>query len=505
MSACSSRAFVALAALAALGGCATSAPPPSREVAPDSLVARCERLYATLDAAVARAGVGDGGAARIAEFPYVRVDRFLASFRAAPLDDAAHRAWVDSLISLDRDARRAELDNLPPAARPAVMGRLSDDGWPGVAPGVLVEGCSRALRDHDLATASGRDRLRGAAHVPDDYDTWKRIVGLYALASVPFAYGVSRYQAGVQATFDTPLEQLPVSGKLVRYAPRESVTLTAIEVAAILAGAATGPLGIPRPEGAPLERLTSAFAPVLEIDESDANDRPGFPTPGEGGPPTVDVGRPMAFTRVAYARVGEHVLLQLVYSFWFPARPERSPLDPLAGRLDGLTWRVTLAPDGNPVLFDTMHNCGCYHMFFPTPRVRLRGQPYTIEETAFAPQRLPALPPGDRIVLRIASGTHYLERITLAAPDGAGARGYGLTGDDTLRSLRGPDGTHQSLFRGDGIVPGTERGERWLFWPMGIREPGAMRQWGRHATAFVGRRHFDDPGLIARYFEIDLP
>jgi hypothetical protein len=31
-----------------------------------------------------------------------------------------------------------------------------------------------------------------------------------------------------------------------------------------------------------------------------------------------------------------------------------------------------------------------------------------------------------------------------------------------------------------------------------------MRQWGRHATAFVGRRHFDDPRLVERYFEIDL-
>ncbi|MNC92616.1 hypothetical protein D3C83_90760 [compost metagenome] len=49
-------------------------------------------------------------------------------------------------------------------------------------------------------------------------------------------------------------------------------------------------------------------------------------------------------------------------------------------------------------------------------------------------------------------------------------------------------------------MPGTERGERWLFWPMGVPEPGAMRQWGRHATAFVGRRHFDDPGLLERYF-----
>jgi hypothetical protein len=36
---------------------------------------------------------------------------------------------------------------------------------------------------------------------------------------------------------------------------------------------------------------------------------------------------------------------------------------------------------------------------------------------------------------------------------------------------------------------------------MGIRSPGAMRQWGRHAVAFVGRRHFDDPRLIEALFE----
>jgi hypothetical protein len=28
-----------------------------------------------------------------------------------------------------------------------------------------------------------------------------------------------------------------------------------------------------------------------------------------------------------------------------------------------------------------------------------------------------------------------------------------------------------------------------------------MRQWGTHATAFVGRRHFDDADLIERRFE----
>jgi hypothetical protein len=35
---------------------------------------------------------------------------------------------------------------------------------------------------------------------------------------------------------------------------------------------------------------------------------------------------------------------------------------------------------------------------------------------------------------------------------------------------------------------------------MGIARAGAMRQWGRHATAFVGQRHFDDARLIEERF-----
>jgi hypothetical protein len=49
-------------------------------------------------------------------------------------------------------------------------------------------------------------------------------------------------------------------------------------------------------------------------------------------------------------------------------------------------------------------------------------------------------------------------------------------------------------------MPGTERGERYFFWPTGVESAGQMRQWGHHATAFVGRRHFDDPRLLDSYF-----
>jgi hypothetical protein len=494
---------LALLAVAALGGCAGLPPAAPRAAAADSLVARCERLYAVLDEAVAAAGVRDGGEARVAGFPYLRADRLLASYHGAPLDDAGLQFWVDALVDVDRVARRAELDNLPRADRPSVTARLVADGWPHADPAVLIEGCSRTLRDHDLANPRSVARLRAAVRVPDDYETWQRVVGLYAFTSMPFAYGVSRYEAEVRATYRTSLERLPVRGTLVRYAPRESAALSAADVAAILVRSAANPLGIPRPASEDLARLVAGFAPVLEVDEVDRNDHVGSPVWRADGVPGVDTARPVAFVRAAQTRVGDRVLLQIVYSFWFPARPRTSALDLLGGEVDGVTWRVTLAPDGNPLVFDTMHNCGCYHMFFPTPRATLRDQPYTIEEQALVAQQLPVLAPSDRVVLRLASRTHYVERVTVAA--GAAAppdRGYAIGDYEALRSLPLADGERRSFFRPDGIVPGTERGERWVFWPMGVPEPGAMRQWGRHATAFVGRRHFDEPRLIERYFAL---
>jgi hypothetical protein len=75
---------------------------------------------------------------------------------------------------------------------------------------------------------------------------------------------------------------------------------------------------------------------------------------------------------------------------------------------------------------------------------------------------------------------------------------------DELRSLPHPGGAHASAFGPQGLIAGTERLERFFFWPMGIASAGAMRQWGRHATAFVGRRHFDDADLLERRFELDL-
>jgi hypothetical protein len=139
-------------------------------------------------------------------------------------------------------------------------------------------------------------------------------------------------------------------------------------------------------------------------------------------------------------------------------------------------------------------------MFFPTARVKLLPAQQPVIEWAFVPLKLPALAPPQRVVVRIASRTHYV--VNLRPDADASGISYQYADDNDLRALPAADHGTRSAFGPDGIVPGTERGERYLFWPMGIDNSGAMRQWGTHATAFIGRRHFDDADLIERRFEL---
>ena len=119
------------------------------------------------------------------------------------------------------------------------------------------------------------------------------------------------------------------------------------------------------------------------------------------------------------------------------------------------------------------------------------------------PTALPAIKIGQSVQVRLAASSHYL--VDIRAHDEVQSTTdirYQLRDDNDLRALPLAGNASKSLFESDGLIAGTERGERFLFWPMGIASPGAMRQWGTHATAFVGRRHFDDADLIEQRFEL---
>ena len=483
--------------LAGLTGCGTW-PQPLAD--PAHAPSPCDAAFAAVDQAVAQARLQDAESSRVPGFPYLRVSRFLASFRHE-VSDTDLPSWTDALLRLDRTARAVEVAQLPAEAQRQLRESIA-----------ALPACATTLRDRDLAQASRRAALRDAAAVPDDYVTGLRIAGLYWLTRLPFALGVDRYQAGVLSTFNEPVAERPVEGRIVRYTPATTETAQTAQTAGLAATTKrvqqAGQRFAP-PDPADLARMLEAHAPVFEVDEALPEDRVGSLQRDAAGKAVVATDRATVYGRVAFTRFDGRVLPQVVYTAWFPARPKTGPLDLLGGDFDALVWRVTLGDDGAPLLYDSMHACGCYHQFFPTPRVALRPRPASLDEGALVPQTLPAVAAGTPVRLRIASRSHYLVGIGLEKDPGsdppADERRYALAPEADLWSLAAADGTRRSLYGPDGLVPGSERGERWLFWPMGIREPGAMRQWGRHATAFIGRRHFDDADLLDRYFTPTAP
>jgi hypothetical protein len=429
------------------------------------------------------------------------VSRFLASYAQEELNDARFADWLKRMAALGMGGYTVELGNLSVEQAERLAHALwnVDARYAWARPAVAE--CTARLAALDAADPGQRAALRQAARVSDEYATWQRIVGLYWLTRVPFAAGVRRWQDETSAVFARAPDAAP-RGRLRAHVPPEG-RLSRERLAAVLERSAANPLRIPDPGRDDLELLYRTFAPEFVVDIAGEADEPGELGWGEADTPRIVTRRPVVYSRVSHTRYGGRALLQLNYSIWFPARPRVSEHDLLGGELDAVLWRVTLAPDGTPWVYDSMHLCGCYHLFFPTAQAASRPQPDTIDETAFVPHRLPRMDPGSRVVLRLASGTHYLEAVTLVAPQARGGIEYIFAEDDTLRSQPRPQGGRRSVFRPDGIVPGSERGERYWYWPMGVPEPGAMRQWGRHATAFVGRRHFDDPDLLERNFLLD--
>ncbi len=483
------RATIVLYILVLLTGCAGSG---FKRADPGPAVRECMEFFAGADHIVREAGVRDRESAPVSGFPYLRSNRYLGSLGQRPLTPDEFEAWVDRLLGLDREARRIEYRNLAAedrmrlAADPPTFERQLDD-------------CARVLRRHDRDDAAARAALAAAAEPPSSYSTAQRVFGIYPLTSAFFHAGVRGLHRELQQDFERPLDELPVRGRLVRYGPPDGgAILTRDEVALVLARATRNPLGIPEPLGTDRQRLFKTYAPVWEVDLVSDDDRIGAPA-WRGDEPVVDVQRPLVYTRTSHTRFEGRTLLQLNYVVWFPARTRDGRIDLLAGRLDGLIWRVTLAPDGTPLIYDSIHNCGCYHMFFPGGRLEFAADSDRGQEPLLIPQRLTDNPRA-RSIVRLAAGNHYIQRVY--ADTGGKNTTYELARYRALRALPGGPGHHRSLFDAEGLVPSSARGERWFLWPSGVKSPGAMRQWGHHAVAFLGTRHFDDPDLMARHFRL---
>lgn len=455
----------------AITGCAVR---PSPDMPVVAVSDRCERVFQRWGRSVEDEGRVDVQDWSPPGFPYLRFDRFLASFDLTGLSPAQRRDWLARAQEKADRAWHFELQGGPPEAE----SWLAD-----------LQRCAASAVTALSASPELWPELQQAAQVPDSYSTPAQVMGVF-----PLIAPIVRWRANVTMgeLADRFGDESVIAGWR-RYVPEQTVMAPGSTSEVYRRDS----LGVPMLGEGELRALILQHAPSWRIDTRDLNDVPGVPGRAENGRLQFQP-QPVVYTQLGYAYLDGVILPQLTYQIWFPARPSETALDIYAGALDGFLWRVTLDSTGRALMYDTIHPCGCYHQWLlvedglrPRPSVDLEAEQLWI---------LGPVPRGfGAPVLSLSAGDHQLLAVDFSAPANARVRTqeYRL---QPLDSLRGQTPSGGRLYGEGGLIAGTERPERFLLWPTGVVSAGAMRQWGHHAVSFVGRRHFDDPSLPDRYF-----
>ena len=474
-----------------LAGCAMlPLPTRSDRIGETGPLGSCADFFASLDKRTEEAGVIDPGVFRVKNYPYLRVNRFIASFRDEIDEKAAFSVWVDRMQALDQDARKYEIANLPSSAGAALD---SVNHKTGLYSKVVT--CGDLLKTADFQNVKHQEELRKNVSVPDDYIAFRRVLGIYPFTSLFVSHGVSNWHAEAQKRFSL---EPPVNWQTIRYVQGQKIDISSLRQ--IVMPTRRDALGIPVHSPEERKALFRMHAPVWEIQLQGDFDRIGAPIWTGQGILDINTDQPLTYTMLSFTRFGKKILTQLNYIIWFPSRPKEGALDIYGGLLDGLNYRVTLDHNEEPLIYETMHNCGCYYKAYPTNRLQVR------EKSDYAEPPLIFKAPEvnlskDFMTVTMASRTHYVQHLYLSSRELQPTMAvYSLSDYNQLRSLPYLKDDRRSMFSQNSIVPGSERLERFILWPTGVLSPGAMRQWGRHAVAFVGKRHFDDPFFMDRMF-----
>ncbi len=458
----------------------------------DPAVRECLRAFEADERRIKRAGVVDAQYRRIRGYPFLRTNRFTASLTDRLNTFSATGAWIARLSELDSRGRAIEHLNLS-----ADRSRFESDQ-------VRLDRCRQLLTEQLASDPVQVKEIRNRTRVPDNYQIWSRRLGLYPITSWFVLRGVERLQAREGAKFDQATKaQKFHSRQKFGLRSTESLAPANIDEPAVAEDA----LGVPKLSQQRLAELFRRHQPVWSIDVQTSDDLIGTvhydgDGDGDGDGDRIDVSTQTAtvYTELTYTRFKGEILIQLNYTIWFPSRPKSGVFDILGGYLDGITWRVTLNSKTQVLFADAMHNCGCYYMAFPSQALQKRDRNVRLEEPLWIPKVI-SPDPASRAVIEVSSATHYIENVYYAKEVQI-ENPITVAAYDELRALATHGGGRKSMFSSEGIVTHSERGERWLLWPMGIQSAGAMRQQGHHPIAFVGRRHFDDPELIETYFDL---
>jgi hypothetical protein len=473
--------------------------PPQRTAELPAREAACAAQLARIDLQIEADGATDGAAFRIEGFPYLRTNRFLQAAGARVITRNQTLAWLEAMHALDLESRRKEIQNLSAPRLPklvaAAQGALDRE--------TLLQGavqCSETLFAYHRHETDLRERVHRQTSIPEEYQTWRRLVGLYPLASLPVAYVTDSVYDDFRQWHATPPDDLPRKGHLVTFGPGPADAPARFDPRPLFRAERLNALGIPRMTAEERRRLAAHFAPVITQDQAHDFDRIGTPV-WRGGRVRVATDQATVYYYFSHGLIAGRPVVQINYAFWYSRRDGDNAPWIERGPLDGITVRISLDHRAQPFMVDLMNNCGCYHFFIPARTCVRAVREIALEVDPLVPAWLPPDFPAKRLLLRANSGWHQVQHVG-TAPESAPRQEYVLTPYEQLEMLPDETGRTRSIFDADGIARDSERIEPLIFFSMGIPAVGSMRQRGHHAIKLVGRAYFDDPLLFEQSFDL---
>ncbi|OEE62745.1 hypothetical protein A1OK_19335 [Enterovibrio norvegicus FF-454] len=415
-------------------------------------------------------------------FPHLAFDRISASF-ANQLDSHASRTeWLSYVSGLGQQQLTTALalsTNIEPEQQ-----------------AVLTQ-CQQALTTVSADSDDFWQAISDAAPMlPTAYQHWKRVLGAYPIASKVAQSRIEQEQDHIRSEFGRslayPYHYSEASKILSQPMSQEQIEHMMRSIRR------SSSLGWPMFNETQTRQLLNHYTPIVTVETLTQDDLIGALGLDDANTPFVNTQVPMIYRGISYTRFDGDILPQLNYVLWFPARTAKGTFDPYSGALDAINLRLTLDTDGSPLIFDSIHQCGCFHMVYalkPTLQFTQNDDERPIEN------HLPQPSPSSRLHVSLTGGEHMVNQVSFTDNIPATIR---LEANPlaTLMTLKTKTGSMMSPFNRHGVITESARGEEWFLWPFGVRSPGAMRQQGQHAIAFIGERHFDEAfmfdGLLER-------
>lgn len=233
----------------------------------------------------------------------------------------------------------------------------------------------------------------------------------------------------------------------------------------------------------------------------------------------VNVRQPVVYAYAQTRTIKGTPHRQLIYTHYYPEHPKLKFFDAEAGEIEGLTLRITLDSSCQPLVFETIYNCGCYHRLYVTEKLEaaarrdfgdpLKGKGFSIEKKVpgkidlIVLEKLPDRLEGRRPVLYCWGAYHLpgkaaigLDSVPLEG-ECLGSKIYRLEPYRKLEIMTDPDHP-SSVFDRDGLVRGADRMEAYLLAPTGIFHAGTPRQRGTQLIHF-DQEDFEDPKLFEEH------